>query len=108
MRSRCWARGCTDIDLISASTNTIPIRRLGLAVGETAEVGAAWLRFPVSTLSLEQRYTRLEEGLYRYESGGGRSSQTRVNGAGFVTDCGCLDSRSWHEVIGSGMADDLR
>ncbi len=81
--------GCTDLDLnFSPSTNTLPIRRLGLAVGETAEVRAAWLRFPGFNLEpLEQRYTRLEESLYRYESGGGRFvADLRVNRAGFVTD----------------------
>ena len=39
--------GCIDIDLnFSPSTNLIPIRRLDLAIGETAEVKAALLRFP--------------------------------------------------------------
>jgi hypothetical protein len=82
-------RGCTDIDLnFSPSTNTIPIRRLNLAAGETAEVKAAWLRFPGFTLEpLEQRYQQLEEGIYRYESGGGRFVvDLRVNRAGFVND----------------------
>src|ERR671934_1946510 len=30
----------------SPSTNLLPIRRLGLAVGQEAKVRAAWLRFP--------------------------------------------------------------
>src|SRR5262245_28413844 len=39
--------GCIDIDLgFSPSTNLLPIRRLSLAVGEAAEVRAAWLPFP--------------------------------------------------------------
>ena len=60
--------GCTDIDLnFSPSTNMLPIRRLGLAVGETAAVRAAWLRFPSFELEpLEQSYTRTGENLYRY------------------------------------------
>src|SRR5215213_4966853 len=66
--------GCVDVDLgFSPSTNTLPIRRLGLAVGESAPVSAAWLRFPGFALErLEQVYTRLDGSRYRYESGGGR------------------------------------
>jgi uncharacterized protein len=63
-------RGCIDVDLgIGASTNTLPIRRLGLAVGDSAEIRAAWVRFPDLELAvLPQRYTRLAEDRYRYES----------------------------------------
>lgn len=66
--------GCSDIDLnFSPSTNLLPIRRLNLAIGESARVCAAWLRFPSFTLEpLEQTYTRLTELTYRYESAGGR------------------------------------
>jgi uncharacterized protein len=63
-------RGCIDVDLgIGASTNTLPIRRLGLEVGQSAKVDAAWVRFPDLELALlPQRYTRLAEDRYRYES----------------------------------------
>ncbi|HLF75678.1 MAG TPA: putative glycolipid-binding domain-containing protein, partial [Anaerolineales bacterium] len=66
--------GCIDVDLnFSPSTNLLPIRRLNLAVGETAEVKAAWLRFPSFTLEpLSQKYQRLDESTYRYESAGGQ------------------------------------
>jgi hypothetical protein len=62
--------GCVDVDLgISPSTNTLPIRRLNLAVGESRELTAAWVRFPELTVEpLAQRYTRLDERRYRYES----------------------------------------
>lgn len=62
--------GCLDVDLsVSPATNTLPIRRLGLEVGESREVVAAWLRFPGLELEpLRQRYTRLSERRYRYES----------------------------------------
>jgi uncharacterized protein len=67
-------KGCIDIDLnFSPVTNTLPIRRLNLGVGESREVSAAWLRFPSFTLErLDQIYTRLDENTYRYESGGGK------------------------------------
>ena len=67
-------RGALDVDLaFSPSTNTLPIRRLGLAVGAESEVNAAWLRFPELTLEpLKQRYCRTGAATYRYESSGGR------------------------------------
>jgi uncharacterized protein len=82
-------RGCLDVDLnFSPSTNLLPIRRLGLAVGQEAEVRAAWLRFPEFTLEpLDQRYRRTGPATYRYESAGGRFvAELQVNAAGFVTD----------------------
>jgi hypothetical protein len=62
--------GLADIDLaISPATNTLPIRRLNLDVGESAAVTATWVQFPDLTLEqLPQRYTRLDERRYRYES----------------------------------------
>jgi uncharacterized protein len=66
-------RGCVDVDLAwSPSTNTLPIRRLALAVGARREVTAAWVRFPELTLEpLAQEYERLAEQRYRYTSAGG-------------------------------------
>jgi len=64
-------RGCTDVDLgCTPSTNTLPIRRLRLAIGRTESIKAAWVRFP--ELEVEravQTYTRLDEFTYRYASG---------------------------------------
>jgi hypothetical protein len=62
--------GCRDVDLgLGASTNTLPIRRHPLEVGEQLELVAAWVRFPDLTVEpLRQRYTRLDEDRYRYES----------------------------------------
>jgi len=64
-------RGCQDLDLgWTPATNTIPIRRLGLAVGETARITAAWIRFPELDIAPnEQRYTRLANDRWRYQSG---------------------------------------
>jgi uncharacterized protein len=81
--------GCLDLDLnFSPSTNLIPIRRLSLEVGEMAGITAAWLRFPSFQLEpLSQSYQRLEELLYRYESGSGRFvADLRVNQAGFAIE----------------------
>lgn len=60
--------GCSDLDLsFSPATNMLPIRRLGLVVGEGADVTAAWLRFPQLTLEpLAQAYRRVAERTYQY------------------------------------------
>jgi hypothetical protein len=66
--------GALDIDLgWSPSTNTLPIRRFGLEIGQTSgEFIAAWVRFPELTLQpLPQEYLRLGERKYRYSSRGG-------------------------------------
>ena len=59
---------CVDVDLsFTPATNTLPIRRLGLAIGEDAEIHVAWLRWPELTVQrVLQRYTRLAEHRYRY------------------------------------------
>lgn len=80
--------GCVDIDLnFSPSTNLLPIRRLDLNVGDTAEVRAAWLRFPSMTLEvLEQRYRRTGDTMYRYESvASGFACSLEVSEFGLVT-----------------------
>jgi hypothetical protein len=83
--------GCVDVDLnFSPSTNLLPIRRLALEVGQSAQVRAAWLRFPSFALEpLEQSYARLEENLYQYESAGGRFvAPVTVDEEGVVTRYG--------------------
>jgi len=66
----------------------LPIRRLNLAIGQQAEVSAAWLRFPSFELEpLSQIYTRLDEFMYRYSSAGGTFIRDlTVNNVRFVTD----------------------
>lgn len=68
--------GCVDVDLgISPATNTLPIRRLALDVGEAAEITTAWIKFPgegQDTLSVDpvtQVYTRVSPLQYYYERG---------------------------------------
>jgi uncharacterized protein len=81
--------GCIDVDLgFSPSTNTLPIRRLGLEVGESAKVAAVWLRWPELTVErLEQRYERLAPDRYRYSSGR-FSAELRVDDDGLVLEYG--------------------
>jgi hypothetical protein len=62
--------GCTDVDIVSTPfTNTLPIRRLALEEGESADIRAAWVDVPSLEVSISnQRYTRLEpaNGVDRY------------------------------------------
>lgn len=62
--------GALDIDLgFTPATNTLPIRRLGLAVGETEDVTVAWFDPADRRLKpLRQRYARLDAHRYRYSS----------------------------------------
>ena len=64
-------RGCVDIDLgFTPATNTLPIKRLGLDVGESAETVSAWLRFPeMDFTAATQSYTRVSDNLWRYRTG---------------------------------------
>jgi hypothetical protein len=65
--------GVVDVDLaLTPSTNTLPIRRLHLDIGESKSIDTAWVRFPELTpLSKPQRYTRIAAHRYRFESDGG-------------------------------------
>ena len=91
-------RGCVDVDLgLGASTNMLPIRRLGLQVGQSQELTAAWVRFPdLSVQPLRQRYTRLAGDRYRYESvDSGFAAELEVDDLGLV-----LRYSGWCEVVG--------
>ena len=82
--------GAIDIDLgFTPATNTLPIRRLQLGIGESAPVRSAWLRFPELALEmLEQTYTRESEWVYRYVAD--------VDGAPFVAR---LDIDAYGRVV---------
>lgn len=62
--------GCMDVDIVSTPcTNTHAIRRLGLSVGESADLRVAWVDVPSLEFTLsKQRYTRLDEGRYEFRS----------------------------------------
>ena len=78
--------GGVDVDLgVTPSTNTLPIRRVPLQVGEHADLIVAWVRFPdLAVVRSDQRYTRLAENTYRYESGS-FSRDIDVDELGLVT-----------------------
>jgi hypothetical protein len=67
--------GCLDVDIMATPfTNTLPIRRLELAPGESRRLKVAYVRLPELTVTAaEQTYTCLEKtdrlSRYRYQSG---------------------------------------
>src|ERR1700737_1479587 len=90
---------CLDVDLEwSPSTNTLPIRRLGLKVGETEVVAAAWVRLPsLEVPRLDQSYERTDERRYRYRSGR-CTADLAVDEDGMILQYGV----SWKAVASSG------
>ena len=63
-----WAAGLTDVDLsLTPSTNTLPLRKHNLAIGQSCEVNCVWVQPPTLTLStLPQHYTRIDSHHYDY------------------------------------------
>lgn len=80
--------GSVDVDLsFTPATNTLPIQRMGLAVGQAATVRAAWLTFPSLALEpLDQIYRRTGPSAYRYDvADGSFGADLEVNAVGLVT-----------------------
>ncbi len=93
-------------DTSTAFTNTLPIRRLGLQPGESAELSVAYIDVPtLGVTPARQRYGCLarsaEEGRYRYESlpsaalPGGFTDDLLVDADGLVVDYPKLFRRQW-------------
>ena len=85
--------GCSDVDImITPFTNSLPIKRLKLKVGESGEISVVYIGLPDLTVSkLEQRYTCLsldpDGGVYRYESlKSGFTADLKVDTDGLVVD----------------------
>ena len=86
--------GCVDVDIrITPATNTLPIRRLMLDVGESREISVAYIPLPdgeggLAPRRVMQRYTRLEGlGRYLYEGlDSNFSAEIEVDAAGLVLD----------------------
>lgn len=94
--------GCIDVDIrVTPFTNTLPIRRLGLRPGESAELAVAYIALPALEATLErQRYSCLatgpDGGLYRYESlPGDFRADLPVDADGLVLDYPGLFRRVW-------------
>ena len=86
--------GCIDVDVSATPfTNTLPIRRLDLERGESAELSVVYVEAPELTVeTATQRYTCLDPvdedgGRYRYESvSSGFTTELSVDSDGLVID----------------------
>jgi len=81
--------GALDVDLaVTPLTNTLPIRRLRLAVGEQATLQCVYVEVAPLSVRLDlQRYTRIAPNRYRFEApGAGFVRDVEVDGNGIVTD----------------------
>ena len=89
-RERNDLHECTDIDIeASPVTNTIPIRRTRLKVGQKVNLTVAWVRFPTLEVTpLKQSYERLTARKYLYRSASGFSAELEVDDFGLVTRYG--------------------
>ena len=97
--------GCIDVDImITPFTNTLPIKRLKLAVSESKEISVLYFRIPDLTLSkFDQRYTFLSQekdhGVYKYESlSNGFTSNIKVDADGLVTDYPGIFKMAWKQT----------
>jgi uncharacterized protein len=94
--------GCIDVDIsTSVFTNSLPIRRLRLASGGTADLRVAYLDAPsLAVGTSRQRYTCLESsergGRYRFESLDGTFvADLAVDREGLVLDYPQIRRRVW-------------
>ncbi len=85
--------GCFDVDIMATPfTNTLPIRRLTWAPGDSQEIAVVYVSVPDLTASrMAQRYTCVERtaegGVYRYESvASGYTALLPVDTLGLVDD----------------------
>ena len=79
--------GAVDVDLSGTpATNILPIRRLGLGIGDRARIAVAYVDLPALAVRPEgQRYTRLAEARYHFESAAhGFARDIEVDGDGLV------------------------
>jgi len=82
--------GCMDVDIWPTPfTNSFPIRREPMTVGERREFKMAWICAPdLAVVSQPQAYTRLAERLYLFENldGSGFRAELPVDEDGIVID----------------------
>lgn len=97
-----YLEGCEYVDIsVTPFTNTLPIRRLGLVPGESAEISVAYFEgTEIQPWPEPQRYSCLEKGsgggLYRFESlDGGFSAELPVDAGGLVLDYPGLFKRAF-------------
>lgn len=98
--------GCIDVDISATPfTNTLPIRRLELRPGQSAELLVAYVLIPeIELMTDKQRYTCVElnahGGLYRYESmESDFKAELPVDNDGLVIDYPGLFKSIWRSDV---------
>ncbi len=92
--------GCIDVDLtITPSTNTLPIRRLGLRLGESQAIDAAYIQLPeFKIMRTQQRYTYVAQesnfSRWLFQQGNFEAGLS-VDADGLVLDYAGLFQRIW-------------
>ena len=94
--------GCVDLDITATPfSNTLPIRRLELKPGESADIRVAYVTVPdLQVMPDDQRYTCLERsadgGTYRFEQlSTGFKATLQVDADGLVEEYPELFRRAW-------------
>jgi hypothetical protein len=81
--------GCIDIDIpLTPFTNTLPINRVHLAIGQTHEIRVIYLDLLAQQVQpLQQKYTRLSRLQYQYENvPNDFEAKIQVDESGLVVD----------------------
>ncbi|WP_028544860.1 putative glycolipid-binding domain-containing protein [Paenibacillus taiwanensis] len=81
--------GIKDIDIgVTPATNSLPIRRLKLDVGQSAQIDAAWIRFPALSIQpMKQQYECVSANTYIYKSiESGYTARVNTDDNGIVMD----------------------
>jgi hypothetical protein len=83
--------GCFEIDISATPlTNTLPIKRTDLKIGESVNISVVYFLIPEMQVERsEQRYTRLETDVYKFEENGlfaGFTADLRFDSNGFLVD----------------------
>lgn len=62
--------GCSDIDITGTPfTNSLPVNRLGLSTGQTAEIDVVYFNLDEGNVyRTKQRYTKMSAGAYKFET----------------------------------------
>lgn len=79
--------GLVDVDIeASACTNTFPVHRLELPLGEAVVTSAAYVQaLDLTTRRLDQSYRRRSDGRFDYTSEGGFEAVLEYDASGLVT-----------------------
>jgi hypothetical protein len=87
-RRRAALDGCIDVDVAATpATNTLPIRRLHLGVGQAVTIPVAWVDVPsMRVRRVDQTYRRVADAVYEYSTATFGPARLTVDADGIVID----------------------